>query len=413
MTTRTITTLITTIVGLSCSTGYAAKVPDPGTTDHRVRQVDYNPQQVYRITGYYGYALTVLFERNETIEQVVLGDPDGWEHDVKGFVLSLKPKALEPDTSMVVLTNRREYVFDLRAKKPRRGANGGQAMDREQAFLVRFRYPELQAAREAASQAQLRAEREAKDFHNQRLEAERQLVAHMPIKPINRNYSFSGSRDLAPMEMWDDGQFTYLRFSAQQGIPGVYTVSSDGTEVIASKHFEQDVLVIQKISRKLVLRRGTLVACLWNEGPRLQTQQPRNGSSDPASARLNKQIPKPVILQPVKPIVPRKALETRYSPPPRQNTAPPVRHPQVSATPNDSLLKPAQPVEPRKRPAAQPKPLPKGTAARSASNSRIPSSRPAVVATPVRLPTAQPTQVTPTSVVPTQVVKPATFSTVE
>jgi type IV secretion system protein VirB9 len=419
------TMVLLLLVGLIGSPTFAAKVPDPGSTDHRVRQVDYNPLQVYKITGYYGYALTVLFERNETIQQVVLGDPDGWEHEINGFVLSLKPKAREPDTSMVVLTNHREYVFDLRAKNPRRGS-GAQAMDKDQAFLVRFRYPEMQAAREAASQAQIRAQAEAKEMQNQRLEAERQLVAHMPSKPINRNYTVSGSKELAPMEMWDDGQFTYLRFSAQQGIPAIYTVAGDGSEIIASKHFEQDVTVVQKLSRKLVLRRGLLVACLWNEGPELRTQQPSNGSSDPASARLKKPVAQPSKRKPfIAAPQPTRRSQTRY-PAPSPKTEPPlvkdlnvkdpiVKDPNVSASQNDSLLLPKRPVVPKKRPARQPKVTPKGTAATSASNARK-RKAPTAVATPVRAPKTTMTTTT-TKVVPVRVspktFKPATFSTVE
>lgn len=270
--------------------GHAAEVPNPGTLDHRIRSVAYDPHQVYRITGYFGYAMTLTFDRTERIEQVVLGDPQAWDVRIDGHVLSLKPKAPEPDTSMVVLTDRREYAFDVRAKPPRKSASS-QAEDRDQAFLVRFSYPQQVAAREAAEQAQLAATKAAQALEAARLETERQVVANMPAPPINRQYLFAGADALAPVEAWDDGRFTYLRFSAEQGVPAVYTLSQDGEEMIAPKHFERDVVVIQQVARRVVLRRGTLVTCLFNEGPVRSTQQPDNGTSDAASSRILRGAP--------------------------------------------------------------------------------------------------------------------------
>ncbi|MGH1453399.1 MAG: P-type conjugative transfer protein VirB9 [Paracoccaceae bacterium] len=270
---------------LGHQTAIAAEVPSPGKTDHRIRHVNYDAHQVYRVTGYFGYALTLMFDRGERIHDVVMGDPEAWDVVPRGHVLSIKPKAEDPHTSMLVLTDKREYVFDVRAKPPRR-TPAGQAMDRDQAFLVRFGYPERDAARQAAAEAQQAAYESANRIEQARLEAERQVVANMPAKPINRNYQATGESELIPIEAWDDGTFTYLRFSAQQGVPAIYSLSIDGQEIIAPKHAEGDVVVIQRVSRKLVLRRGQAVACLFNEGPVLRTAQPTSGSSDRAGARL-------------------------------------------------------------------------------------------------------------------------------
>jgi len=128
-----------------------------------------------------------MFDRGERIHDVVMGDPEAWDVMPRGHVLSIKPKAQDPHTSMLVLTDKREYVFDVRAKPPRKSPDG-QAMDRDQAFLVRFGYPEQEAAREAAAKAQLAAIESANQIEHARLEAERQVVANMPAKPINRNY---------------------------------------------------------------------------------------------------------------------------------------------------------------------------------------------------------------------------------
>lgn len=263
----------------------AAQTPAPGAEDHRVRSVNYSDRQVYTVTGFYGYAVTMIFEEGEAIGDVVLGDPDGWDVKAVRNVLTLKPRAMEPDTSMVVLTNSRTYVFDVRTKSPRRTAQG-QALDKDQAFLIRFDYPE-QLAREQAKQAQEAAARQRRErVELASLEDERQVAAALPPRALNRAYEYSGGRELAPTEAWDDGRFTYMKFSAEQGIPAVYTVAAEGLEVIAPKHFEADVMVVQRTARRFILRRGALVTCVWNTGAERVTEHDANGASDPLGARL-------------------------------------------------------------------------------------------------------------------------------
>lgn len=262
-----------------------AETPRPGGPDHRIRSVAYSDQQVYTLTGFYGYAVTLVFDHTEAVAEVVLGDPLGWEVKPVRNLLTIKPKAVQPDTSMVVVTSRRTYVFDVRTKTPRSGGQG-QALDRDQAFLIRFDYPEELRQRLEQQANDDTREAERRRAEQTTLEMERRAVAALPSRPINRRYAFSGARELAPTEAWDDGRFTFLRFNAEQGVPAIYTISAEGSEVIAPKHFERDVLVVQRNARKLVLRRGQLVTCVWNEGPQHSTEHGATGASDPAAARL-------------------------------------------------------------------------------------------------------------------------------
>ena len=262
-----------------------AETPRPGAADHRIRTVAFSDQQVYTLTGFYGYAVTLVFDHAETVGDVVLGDPLGWEVKATRNLLTVKPKALQPDTSMVVVTDRRTYVFDIRTKPPRREVSG-QALDRDQAFLIRFDYPDEERERRARHAAQQDREAQARRLALARLDIERQAVAALPLRHRNRRYSVTGARALTPTEAWDDGTFTYLRFGAEQGVPAVYVSAEDGVEVIAPKHFERDVMVVQQVAQKLVLRRGGLVTCVWNEGPERRTEHGATGASDPAGARL-------------------------------------------------------------------------------------------------------------------------------
>ena len=47
-------------------------------------------------------------------------------------------------------------------------------------------------------------------------------------------------------------------------MPAVYVENADGSESLVNVHVEGDVIAVHKIAKKLVLRKGKLVACVFN-----------------------------------------------------------------------------------------------------------------------------------------------------
>lgn len=103
------------------------------------------------------------------------------------------------------------------------------------------------------------------------------------LTPQVRNYDYSKKHqpeaaDLAPSVVFDDGRFTYLRFERAQEVPSVFAFGPEGTEVRVATHserlagspdhpddkVERDYLVVQRVSRKFVLRLGAAVIELIN-----------------------------------------------------------------------------------------------------------------------------------------------------
>src|SRR3546814_4106708 len=96
--------------------------PRGGPADPRVKFVEYQETQVYRIVGTFRTATQVVLGADETIEHVALGDTVSWEVAVAGHILFLKPRERAGPTNLIVTTNRggelRNYAFEL---TPRRG----------------------------------------------------------------------------------------------------------------------------------------------------------------------------------------------------------------------------------------------------------------------------------------------------
>lgn len=267
----------------------AAEVPRPGPVDHRVRDVNYDPDQVYQITGFFGYHITIAFQRDEVVEKMAAGYADAWDVNSHGWFISVKPREFGPDTSLVVTTNRRMYTFDLRSKMPpRNGLPGRYAVDPDQIFVLRFRYPREERAAAEAARLQVEA---ARQVAQARAEDEARRMASMagkPARPTNHEYFYQGADAIAPYEAWDDGTFTYFRFYAQQDLPAAFIVNADGTESIANKHFDKDVMVVQRVARQMRLRKGNSVVCVFNENREFRTPQPTSGATDDGAERINR-----------------------------------------------------------------------------------------------------------------------------
>jgi type IV secretion system protein VirB9 len=92
------------------------------------------------------------------------------------------------------------------------------------------------------------------------------------------------------VEAWDDGRTTFLRFRANASIPAVYSARSgeDALEQMESPVMQDDVMQIPGVHRKLVLRIGRQVACVFNEGFDPDGRRPTTSTVSPLVDRVLK-----------------------------------------------------------------------------------------------------------------------------
>lgn len=245
---------------------HAAQEPEPSGGDPRIRYVTYDPNNVVLLYSRIGASMLVQFGPDEQLVDMVGGDVDAWgaaSTSARNGIF-LKPAAVAPETNIQVITNRRTYNFELRLS-PKGKPNY---------LTVRFRYPEDEraAATAAGDDAQVHA----------------LLEAGVPAS--NRNYTAQGSGELAPIEAWDDGRSTFLRFRARAGIPAIYAArgEDDSLEQITRPVTKDDVVEVSGVYRKLVLRRGHEVVCVFNEGLDAGAPRPATGTVSPAVKRTVK-----------------------------------------------------------------------------------------------------------------------------
>jgi type IV secretion system protein VirB9 len=235
----------------------AEQNPPPGVSDARVRTVDYNPAQVVRVTAFYGVSTHIQFAADEQVREVSVGDEGAWFVVPRGRHLFLKPKARQADTNATVVTDRRVYHFVLVVSQ--RNERDTQAwQDPSLLYSLSFRYPEDEAALEAARQREAQA----------RL-AQETVAANLGSagrRGDNDDYWVAGSVDIAPTEARDDARFTYLTFGGNRDMPAIYAVDESGAESLINTSVEGNVVVVHWVGRMLRLRKGAAVACVLNRG---------------------------------------------------------------------------------------------------------------------------------------------------
>lgn len=225
----------------------AATLPPMGQVDARIRVVAYNPDDVVTLQGYVGYQIHLQWAEGEEFVNLGSGDNGAFDVGAERNHFFIKPKEAHASTNLTVLTNRRAYHFDyvVSANAP----TGAAA--RRMVYSIRFTYPEDDARGVAA-------ERE-------RLQTEARIKQAAAGRPRNDNYWFCGSGTLKPMSAYDDGVQTRLRFQARSDFPAMFIRNDDGSESLLNFNIEDDEVVIHRVARRFVLRRGNLVGCVVNQ----------------------------------------------------------------------------------------------------------------------------------------------------
>src|SRR3546814_12062924 len=79
-------------IALAASPALAEETPHATVLDHRVREANYNDQQVYEIPGVFRIATEIVSATADVVEHVALGDTVSWEVEQGATYLFIKPR---------------------------------------------------------------------------------------------------------------------------------------------------------------------------------------------------------------------------------------------------------------------------------------------------------------------------------
>lgn len=279
-----------TAVGtLLISTGSANAVE---SADPRLREVTYDPHAVVTVPVKRGVVTLVVLDADESIAEVAAGlggdcakAEAAWcvAAQPGGRTLFVKAKSTASvPNNLAVVTDRRTHafrflvladgdprppVYRLVVKTLAPAGLPGRLVIRDAAPLMA-----LPAVLPPPSPQQVIAER---------LQARPQVM--------NTSYAIaegSGAQDIVPTLIFDDGRFTYLRFPGNREVPAVFQVLGDGSETLVNARMEDDLLVVDRVSRRMMLRAGSAVVGIWNEAFDLDGAPPTGGTTVPGVQRV-------------------------------------------------------------------------------------------------------------------------------
>lgn len=271
---------------VACVSQARAQAPDP-----RLREVQYDPKAVITVPVKRGVVAHIVLDADESITDVASGLGGDcakaeavWciaaQSGGRNIFVKAKTAASAPN-NLAVVTDKRTHSFRFVVLSD---SDASPALYRLaiKAPIVRMvtgshpptPVPLLPAVPEAPSAAEL---------VTNRLRAGPQVV--------NSNYSIAegqASDDIVPALVFDDGRFTYFRFPGNREVPAVFHVLGDGAETIVNTRMEGDLLVVDRVSRRLMLRAGSAVVGVWNDAFDLDGAPPIAGTSVAGVHRVTK-----------------------------------------------------------------------------------------------------------------------------
>ena len=285
------------LVSLSTPLIPASAAQPSDKSDPRLREVMYDANAVVTVPVKRGMVTLVEFDKGEAITEVAVGQggdctkPDAvWcvAAQPGGRHLYVKAKsAADAPNNLAVITDRRSHalrfvvlpdgdrqtpVYRLAIRSPKPTATAPSLAERELAALASLRQiPPPPSA--------------------QQIVAER-LAAKPTV--VNTQYALAegaDSTDIVPTLVYDDGRFTYLRFPGNREVPAVFHVLGDGSETLVNARMEDDTLVVDRVSRRLMLRAGSAVVGIWNEAFDLEGSPAKGSTTVPGVQRVLKSDP--------------------------------------------------------------------------------------------------------------------------
>jgi type IV secretion system protein VirB9 len=263
-----LTLLIFSVLSFSL---FAQTNPSAKPADPRLREVVYDPLAVVTVPVKRGMVTLVVFDQDELITEVAVGQGGDCSKADAVWCVAAQPggrhlyvkakSGADAPNNLAVVTDRRSHalrfvvlpdndrqhpVYRLSVKAP-----------------VQSRQTSRMALQDIAALAALPSVPPPPS--PQQVVAER-LQAKSTV--MNTRYSLAEgavSQDIVPTLVYDDGRFTYLRFPGNREVPAVFHVLGDGSETLVNARMEDDLLIVDRVSRRLMLRAGSSVVGIWNE----------------------------------------------------------------------------------------------------------------------------------------------------
>ena len=259
------------LVPLTLASLHASAAQPNDKADPRLREVVYDANAVVTIPVKRGMVTLVEFDKGEVITEVAVGQGGDCSKPDTAWCVAAQPgghhmyvkakSAANAPNNLAVITDRRSHTLRFVVLP-----DG----DRQPpVYRLAIRSPKPATATSTLAQREPSALASLPPIPPP-LTAQQIVAERLAAKPtvLNTQYALaegSESAEIVPTLVYDDGRFTYLTFPGNREVPAVFHVLGNGSETLANARMEDDTLVVDRVSRRLMLRAGSAVVGIWNE----------------------------------------------------------------------------------------------------------------------------------------------------
>jgi type IV secretion system protein VirB9 len=273
--------------------------PAPGPEDSRMRNIAYDPNQVYHLSTAAGATLVVSFAPDETVTQVAVTDSkDLKASPAKNFLFFKSQTPLSPQPVVVLTTNTqgqmRRYVFEVTALNTTAMGAGSPGIY----YSVQFTYPADEAARRRATALAAWKQRQA--AATAQAAQQQAALAHQTLEdqakdpfsgPRNWKYVGKGAKSLAPLNTWDNGFSTVFEFPGNMRMPAILMINPDGKEATPNYVVKGNLIEVDAVAKQWRLRDGNTVLCVFNRAFNPIGNNPGTGTTSADVLRVTHEAP--------------------------------------------------------------------------------------------------------------------------
>ena len=224
-----------------------------------VQEYEYEPTRIYQVRTGLGITTQIELDPNEVILDYSTGFSAGWDLSRRDNVFYLKPKNVDVDTNMMIRTATHSYILELKVV-----ATDWRVLEQaKQAgvqYKVKFVYPkdtEFAAAKSKEAEAPVPEISTALD---------KSRLYHFDYQYSTR--SAKKKAWLIPVNVYDDGQFTYVKMSGLKDLPtgnfpAVFAREREsGEDFVVNTTVEDNTIVVHGTYPYLIIRHGKNVVGL-------------------------------------------------------------------------------------------------------------------------------------------------------
>ena len=218
---------------------------------------NFKPDQIYPVRTGLGITTQIELSPSEKILDYSTGFSSGWELTRRENVFYLKPKNVDVDTNMMIRTATHSYIFELKVV-----ATDWKTLDQARRagvqYKIAFKYPDDTSFTDAKKAQE---------------KVPAQSAALVPGRSYNFDYDYATRNIkkapwLVPINVYDDGRFTYIRMSDMKAFPtgdfpAVFMRETEhGEDSLVNTTVEGNTIIVHGTYAYLVIRHGDYVVGL-------------------------------------------------------------------------------------------------------------------------------------------------------